>query len=123
MTSTRVRKNFKIRGSKNLRVDGLTTRTRKVCEVADEIWNFYLKTQIILFKSECVLNRSCSSLYFYLSLHNIYYRKLFKYLIALKILSIKTTFVVVSYYLNNTLCQFDFTGKILTTFTFLPSIV
>ena len=34
MTQYRLNKNFKIRGSKNLPVDGLTTRTRKVREEA-----------------------------------------------------------------------------------------
>jgi len=43
MRQYRLNKNFKIRGSKNLPVDGLTTRTRKVCEVAadDGVWNFH----------------------------------------------------------------------------------
>ena len=34
MTQYRLNKNFKIRGSKNLPVDGLTTRTRNVREEA-----------------------------------------------------------------------------------------
>jgi len=43
MTQYRLNKNFKIRGSKNLPVDGLTTRTRNVREggADDEVWNFF----------------------------------------------------------------------------------